>query len=442
MRSASAQPTASWEDEARFGARGATQPGVAQDVGFGASSGGAPSSVVSGVTRDAGLEAASGASAGAAGATSGASAGMAGAASGASAGAVSGTAGAISPQLAESMKNPAALQRMWQAALATLKKAKAAYGVLFLNTKASFDEAAGALIVNFPAENDFAFKAVQKPDVQDELSAALAQACGAAIPFRLMKGGQLGAASVASGAGTYAAAQSQPQMRGGAQPQSQAQDRTQLRDRTQPQPQFQPQAQLQSQSQAQPQSQPQPQAQPQLQPSPQLQPQAQGAVDAETHSSPDWLGPSPTGHNPAYDEVPVDVYDDVVPYDDYDPGMFDDPAPQQAQSAYGQVAAVEAHPDARAHAQPSHSAAQQQPQPASRPAAQSSAHASAQPSPQPTAQPSSQSAVQSGARPASQFAPQPSVQPPSPDGEPSLADLEAALAFGFGEDTCFTEVRE
>ncbi|MFR1638434.1 MAG: hypothetical protein ACLSVD_04210 [Eggerthellaceae bacterium] len=31
------------------------------------------------------------------------------------------------------------MQRVWQAVLATLKKNKAAYGVLFLNTKAVYD---------------------------------------------------------------------------------------------------------------------------------------------------------------------------------------------------------------------------------------------------------------------------------------------------------------
>ena len=49
-----------------------------------------------------------------------------------------------SDQLKASLQNPAALQRVWQAALATLKKNKAAYGVLFLNTKAVYDERNGA----------------------------------------------------------------------------------------------------------------------------------------------------------------------------------------------------------------------------------------------------------------------------------------------------------
>ena len=88
------------------------------------------------------------------------------------------SAAAPSDQLKASLQNPAALQRVWQAVLATLKKNKAAYGVLFLNTKAVYDAGKDTLIIEFPAENSFAFKAVQKPDVQEAVSVALNQACG------------------------------------------------------------------------------------------------------------------------------------------------------------------------------------------------------------------------------------------------------------------------
>lgn len=88
-----------------------------------------------------------------------------------------------SSDLAESLSNPAALQRLWQAALMALKKNKAAYGVLFLNTKAVYDATRGMLAIEFPAENSFAFKAVQKPDVQEAVSLALQQACGEAPAF-------------------------------------------------------------------------------------------------------------------------------------------------------------------------------------------------------------------------------------------------------------------
>lgn len=108
-----------------------------------------------------------------------------------------------SDQLKASLQNPAALQRVWQAALATLKKNKAAYGVLFLNTKAVYDERNGLLVIEFPAENSFAFKAVQKSDVQDAVGVALSQACGEALPFAYA---QAGSAPVPAGAAVSAPA--------------------------------------------------------------------------------------------------------------------------------------------------------------------------------------------------------------------------------------------
>ena len=107
-------------------------------------------------------------------------------------------AGGASPQLAATMENPAALQRMWQGALAELKRKKAAYGVLFLGTKAVWNAQTGMLAIEFPKENAFAFKAVQKPDVQAAVADALAQSCaGQAVPFAYQ---QAGAAPVAAAA--------------------------------------------------------------------------------------------------------------------------------------------------------------------------------------------------------------------------------------------------
>ena len=126
--------------------------------------------------------------------------------------------GAISAELADTLRNEAALQRIWSSAIASLKKSKAAYGVLFLNTKAVLDEGRGMLVIEFPVENAFAFNAVQKPDVQDAVSAALAQSCGAAIPFAFSKGPSQGASAAAapsassSGASARSATQqAQPQ---------------------------------------------------------------------------------------------------------------------------------------------------------------------------------------------------------------------------------------
>lgn len=126
--------------------------------------------------------------------------------------------GAIPAELADTLRNEAALQRIWSSAIASLKKSKAAYGVLFLNTKAVLDEGRGMLVIEFPVENAFAFNAVQKTDVQDAVSAALAQSCGAAIPFAFSKGPSQGASAAAapsassSGASARSATQqAQPQ---------------------------------------------------------------------------------------------------------------------------------------------------------------------------------------------------------------------------------------
>ena len=126
--------------------------------------------------------------------------------------------GTIPAELTATLRNEAALQRIWSSAIASLKKSKAAYGVLFLNTKAVLDEGRGMLVIEFPVENAFAFNAVQKPDVQDAVSAALAQSCGAAIPFAFSKGPSQGASVAAapsassSGASARSATQqAQPQ---------------------------------------------------------------------------------------------------------------------------------------------------------------------------------------------------------------------------------------
>ena len=125
--------------------------------------------------------------------------------------------GAIPAELADTLRNEAALQRIWSSAIASLKKSKAAYGVLFLNTKAVLDEGRGMLVIEFPVENAFAFNAVQKPDVQDAVSAALAQSCGAAIPFAFSKGPSQGASAAAPSASSSgvsarsATQQAQPQ---------------------------------------------------------------------------------------------------------------------------------------------------------------------------------------------------------------------------------------
>ena len=118
--------------------------------------------------------------------------------------------GTIPAELAVTLRNEAALQRIWSSAIASLKKSKAAYGVLFLNTKAVLDEGRGMLVIEFPVENAFAFNAVQKPDVQDAVSAALAQSCGAAIPFAFSKGPSQGASVAAASSASPLGASDRP----------------------------------------------------------------------------------------------------------------------------------------------------------------------------------------------------------------------------------------
>lgn len=320
--------------------------------------------------------------------------------------------GAVPARLVESMSNPAALQRMWQSALAALKKAKAAYGVLFLNTKASFDASAAALVIEFPAENDFAFRAVQKPDVQDELTAALTHACGAPLPFRLMKAGQGIAAggmgvAAASASAARQGAQSQPQQLSQARTQAQAQRAQQLASQ---QAQLAQQAASQQAQRAQAAAQPA-QAHPAAQ-SAQAHPAAQPtqAVAQRTQAQPAQGGYSDD------DQVPVDLYDDMVPYDDggYGSSYYAESAPWESEVS-------------RASQAPSGA------QPASRPVQSASQPAQLQPQPQPqsaTAQPQPQSVT----APPAQSAPAAS--------EPSLSDLDAMLAFGFGADVSFTEVND
>ena len=123
---------------------------------------------------------------------------------------VSAARGTIPAELADTLRNEAALQRIWSSAIASLKKSKAAYGVLFLNTKAVLDEGRGMLVIEFPVENAFAFNAVQKPDVQDAVSAALAQSCGAAIPFVFSKGPSQGAGMAAAPSASSSGASARP----------------------------------------------------------------------------------------------------------------------------------------------------------------------------------------------------------------------------------------
>lgn len=323
-------------------------------------------------------------------------------------------AGGASPQLAATMKNPAALQRMWQGALAELKRKKAAYGVLFLGTKAVWNAQTGMLVIEFPKENAFAFKAVQKPDVQAAVADALAQSCaGQVVPFAYQ---QAGAAHAPS------------------RPQS-TQGRPAAQMPTQP-ASSRPQPQAQSAQRQMPAAQQRPAA-PAAAPAPMAQ-QRPAAPAAQ----PD-LAVSQRPQRAAADVPPWE--DDQVPYGDMDAPMPED---ELLDAPAGPARSAQPHPAgaprpaARPQAAPVTAqrpappqVGMPQPQAAQRPMA------SAQPAPADPAQASTGAPAQPAPAPRPQaFAAQPA---PSCEGAPQTPDeLQAVLQAGFGGGVTFEEVKE
>ena len=301
-------------------------------------------------------------------------------------------AGGASPQLAATMENPAALQRMWQGALAELKRKKAAYGVLFLGTKAVWNAQTGMLAIEFPKENAFAFKAVQKPDVQAAVADALAQSCaGQAVPFAYQ---QAGAAPVAAAA--PAPSRPQPQARSAQRPMPAAQQRP-----------------------AAPAAAPVPMAQ--------QRPAAPAAAPAPA---------APQRPQRAAADVPP-WEDDQVPYGDMDAPMPED---ELLNAPAGPARSSQPHPAGA-------------PRPAARPQAASvTAQRPAPPQvgmPQPQAAPRPAASAQPAAPISAQPAPAPrpqafAAQPaPSCEGAPQTPDeLRAVLQAGFGGGVTFEEVKE
>ena len=299
----------------------------------------------------------------------------------------SAAAGALSPEITAALSNMASLQRLWAGVLASLKKSKAAYGVLFMNTKAVFDAAAGALLIEFPAENDFAFRAVQKPDVQAELAQALRREAHGDIPFELRKGG---ASAPMASAPAAASAFNAPAPIARSVPAPSA---------------------ASSAASASPMS---------------GAPSSVSAPAVPASAAVPALSPAPA---PDDDRPP---YDDYVPYDDADI-PFEDPFASRGASPQG--AATFPAPSVSANASPAASSevppweeAPQVPAPSgATPQAPASAPA---PSPAP-----------------SMAAPSASALPPEPDAVSGPSpnpveepDLAASLAFGFGDGVNFEEV--
>lgn len=325
-------------------------------------------------------------------------------------------AGGASPQLAATMENPAALQRMWQGALAELKRKKAAYGVLFLGTKAVWNAQTGMLAIEFPKENSFAFKAVQKPDVQAAVADALAQSCaGQAVPFAYQ---QAGAAPVAAAA----PAPSRPQS---------AQGRPAAQMPAQPAP-SRPQPQARSAQRPMPAAQQRPAA-PAAAPVPMAQQRPAAPAAAPAPAAPQ------RPQRAAADVPPWE--DDQVPYGDMDAPMPED---ELLNAPAGPARSAQPHPAGA-------------PRPAARPqAAPVTAQRPAPPQvgmPQPqaaqrpmaSAQPSAQPASAVPVQPAPASRPQALAAQPAPSCEdaPQTPDeLQAVLQAGFGGGVTFEEVKE
>lgn len=321
-------------------------------------------------------------------------------------------AGGASPQLVATMENPAALQRMWQGALAELKRKKAAYGVLFLGTKAVWNAQTGMLAIEFPKENAFAFKAVQKPDVQAAVADALAQSCaGQAVPFAYQ---QAGAAPVAAAA----PAPSRPQP---------AQARPAAQMPAQPAP-SRPQPQARSAQRPMPAAQQRPAA-PAAAPAPMAQqrPAAPAAQPAPA---------APQRPQRAAADVPP-WEDDQVPYGDMDAPMPED---ELLNAPAGPARSAQPHPTGA-------------PRPAARP--QAAPVAAQRPAPPQVGMPQPQAAQRpvASAQPAAPFSAQPAPAPrpqafaaqpaPSCEGAPQTPDeLQAVLQAGFGGGVTFEEVKE
>ena len=324
-------------------------------------------------------------------------------------------AGGASPQLAATMENPAALQRMWQGALAELKRKKAAYGVLFLGTKAVWNAQTGMLAIEFPKENAFAFKAVQKPDVQAAVADALAQSCaGQAVPFAYQQAGTAHAPSRPQ------STQGRPAVQMPTQPAS-----------SRPQPQAQSAQRQMSAAQQRP-------AAPAAAPAPMAQqrPAAPAAQSAPAVSQ--------RPQRAAADVPPWE--DDQVPYGDMDAPMPED---ELLNAPAGPARSAQPHPAgaprpaARPQAAPVTAqrpappqVGMPQPQAAQRPMA--SAQPAAVPFP---AQPASAAPAQPAPAPCPQaFAAQPAS---SCEGAPQTPDeLQAVLQAGFGGGVTFEEVKE
>ena len=188
--------------------------------------------------------------------------------------------------------------------------------------------------VVFPEESAFVFNAVQKPDVQEALAAALEKAAGAPVPFMYEQAGRQ-AVGVSANAQVAPASQAVTTAQGAQQAQPEDGTRQQQRSEAEPRQQqdaraAQPQPGWQSQQQS-------PQALSQQQPEESARLDAQPAARPQLEPQPQ---PIPSSDLPPYEEVPYEeVPYEEVPYEEFD-GPFSSPghSPQPEQAPWNGAA--------------------------------------------------------------------------------------------------------
>ena len=130
------------------------------------------------------------------------------------------SSGEASADVRAKLSDSSALQRCWKAAIADLKRQRAAYGALLLSARASVSPDGAKLLIEFSQENAFAFSAAQKPDFAQAASSALQAAFGGFVPFEVIQAASAFAPCAAGsrgfGQGGQAPASSAPTSFGGA----------------------------------------------------------------------------------------------------------------------------------------------------------------------------------------------------------------------------------
>ena len=348
------------------------------------------------------------------------------------------------PSTLGALRNPAALQRMWQTTIAALKKAKAAYGVLFLNARAHLDEAAGCLVIDFPADGQFMYKAVQKPEILDMLASTLASTCGGPVPYKLTIAGAGSVAGPAAAASARAASSGSGPS-GDAHRAQDASAHSAASGRTASAASAQ--AMRDASGRAVGQS-----ASGRPDGARAAADHAAGAMlsgpvpraDATSQASPAPAYESPTGYAGYDDVVPLDAYENMYPCDDEPPYYFDSSESSRS-SAPAPSAGSQADMAGRASGQ---GAAAPSASPAPRDAAPSTAFASSGKGGAASASSSAAAdiadvagfAASSAAGLSGAAASAPVRDEGSSAVGPSDEDIAAALVAGFGEGVVFEEV--